>query len=235
MAFQKTPQPTAGHPVLRGGKAWIWATWLAKLLGGDECRWSAWFKAHYKYEKVAEEESERLVEWNRDHSRMMRERRAELEEMGWTVAVEAQNEFKLEGETAVVAGKPDILATMVDAAGKALQALVIDGKTGRERDSDRWQVLIYLYALVRLRKDLPKKFSGEVHYKVGDRRVPVRVGELTPARVDDLVKMVKVIAADEPPAKAPSRQECKRCNIGPADCPERFKEAAAQVTVAAGF
>jgi CRISPR/Cas system-associated exonuclease Cas4 (RecB family) len=220
----------------RTGKSYIWVTWLAKLLGGDECLWSAWFKSHFKYDKVAEEEGEQLVEWNRNHSRMMRERRAELEEMGWSVAVEAQNEFKLEGETAIVAGKPDLLATLADAQGVKLEALVIDGKTGRERDSDRWQVLIYLYALVRLRKDLPKKLAGEVHYKTSDRRIPVRLTDLTPARVDDIVKMVKVIAGDNPPAKAPSRQECRRCNIGPADCPDRFKERTAPVDAAvAGF
>lgn len=202
----------------RGGKPYIWVTWLAKLLGGNQCLWSAWFKAHFKYQKVVEDEGFELAAWARDHDRMMRDRREELEEAGWNVATESQNEFKLEGQGAVVAGKPDIVATMPG------HILVVDGKTGRERQSDWWQVLIYLFALPKSRPALVGKIVGEIHYKVGDKRVPVRPSELTEARLDDVVKMVKTIASPTPPRRSPSRDECKRCNIGFADCQERFKE-----------
>lgn len=210
----------------RGGKPYIWVTWLSGLLGGKQCLWSAWFKAHYKYQKF-EEEASQLAEWNRDHNRMMRDRREELEEAGWTVMVENQNEFKLEGAVAVVAGKPDIVATMPG------HVLIVDGKTGRERDSDWWQVLLYLFAVPRSRPDLVGDLVGEIHYKRGDKRITVKPSELTPERLDDLVKIIKVVGGNEPPSKAPSRDECKRCNIGAADCPERFRELAASATTLA--
>jgi CRISPR/Cas system-associated exonuclease Cas4 (RecB family) len=213
----------------RSGKPYIWATWLSKLLGGDQCLWSGWFKAHFKYEKF-EKQAEQLAEWNRDHGRLMRDRRTELEEAGWTVFVENQNEFKLEGETATVAGKPDIIATMPG------HLLVVDGKTGRQRDSDIWQMLLYLFALPKSRPDLVGALVGELQYKRGDVRITVKPSQLTSARRSDLITMIRTLASDTPPSKAPSRHECERCNIGPQDCPERFVERpAATAVAAAGF
>lgn len=208
----------------RKGKPYIWATWLAKLLGGQQCVWAAWFKAHYKYEKF-EEQAADLVKWNQDHERLMRARKRELEAEGWTCFVEEQNAFALEGQAAIVAGKADLIAVKGD------HVLVIDGKTGRERESDIWQVLIYLFALPKSRPDLPKNVEGEVHYTNGD--VNLTPLELTPERVQQIVDLVKVVGADTPPAKKPSRDECRRCNIGARDCPERV--GAPQRTLVAEF
>lgn len=215
--------------VPRKGLAYIWATWLAQLLGGKSCVWRVWFMAHFKYEKVVEEEAFDLVAWNREHNKLMRERKAELEEVGWTVSVEDENSFKLEGTSAVLAGKPDLVATMPG------RVLVIDGKTGRERDSDIWQVLIYLFALPKSRPDLKGELEGEVQYKHGDKRLTVSSAELTPQRMDDMVKLIKTIGGPTPPAKAPSRDECRRCNIGAKDCPERFKDKQIANVMTAAF
>lgn len=211
----------------RDGKPYIWVTWLSTLLGGKSCVWAAWFKAHFKYTKF-EDDASQLAEWNRDHTRMMRDIRAELEENGWTVAVEDANSFKLEGVAAIVAGKPDIIATMPG------HVLVIDGKTGRERDSDWWQVLIYLFALGLSRQDLVGDTRAELHYKSGKRvrLVPI---DLNDNRRDDIVQMVKAVAADKAPPRSPSRDECKRCNIGFADCPERYRERAAATSSVGAF
>lgn len=221
--------PTPGHPVPRGGKPYIWVTWLSGLLGGKQCIWAAWFKAHYKYAKVAEEEAFDLASWSRDHNRLMRQRKVELEEAGWTVTTEGQNEFTLEGASAVLAGKPDIIATMPG------RVLIVDGKTGRERDSDVWQVLLYLFAFPKCRPDVVGDLEGEVHYKQGDQRVTVSAAELSRDRLDDIVTMIKAIGGPAPPTKAPSRDECKRCNIGRADCPERFTERASAPVMASEF
>lgn len=196
------------------GKAYIWVTWLAKLLGGQQCVWSAWFKAHYQYDKY-EPQAADLVKWNRDHEKLMAARRRQLEADGWTVTVEDQNAFQLEGQRAIVAGKMDLVAVKGD------RVLVVDGKTGRERDSDIWQVLLYLWALPRARKDLPTHLEGEVHYKAGD--VSLTPEELTPERITRIVDLVKVIGSATPPPKRPSREECRFCNIGPADCPQRVE------------
>ena len=198
----------------RTGKSYIWVTHLAKLLGGHRCTWSAWFKAHHRYDKF-EEQALDLVKWNREHTVLMTARVKELEADGWTVMVEDQNAFKLEGEVAIVAGKPDIVAT------KPGHILVVDGKTGRERESDLWQVLFYLFALPKSRPDLVGELVGEVQYAKGDVRITVTPADLDDARMGQLVALIKTVAGSEPPPKTPSRDECKRCSIGVKDCPQR--------------
>jgi CRISPR/Cas system-associated exonuclease Cas4 (RecB family) len=208
----------------RTGKAAIWVTWLAKLLGGHRCIYSAWFKSHYRYDKF-EEQALDLVKWNREHNALMAARVKELEADGWTVMVEDQNAFKLEGEVAVVAGKPDIVAT------KPGQVLVVDGKTGRERESDLWQVLFYLFAIPKSRPDLKGDLVGEVQYAKGDVRITVTPADLDETRMEQLVGLIKTVAGSVPPPKAPSRAECKVCNIGHRDCPQRV---GAEQTTAVG-
>lgn len=210
----------------RSGKPYVYVTWLAKILGGRQCLWAAWFMSHFKYQKF-EAEAFDLAEWNRDHARLMRDRATELEENGWTVATEDQNKFALEGTSAVVAGKPDIVATMPG------HILIVDGKTGRARESDWWQVLLYLFAWPIARPEMRGALEGEIHYKQNDRRLSVTLQELTDQRRDDIVQLVKVVAGERPPRRAPSRDECARCNIGFADCPERFKETQLAPTTAA--
>lgn len=208
----------------RTGKPYIWVTWLAKLLGGQRCVWSAWFKAHYKYDKF-EEMAADLVKWNREHNALMAARVKELEADGWTVMVEDQNAFKLEGASAVVAGKPDIVAT------KAGQVMVVDGKTGRERESDLWQVLFYLFAIPKSRPDLVGELVGEVQYAKGDVRITVTPADLDEVRMGQLLDLIKTVAGADAPPKTPSRAECKTCNIGSRDCPQRV---GAEQTTAVG-
>jgi len=197
----------------RTGLPYIYVTWLAKLLGGQQCLWSAWFKSHFKYDKY-EEQAMDLVKWNRDHTALMARRRKALEAEGWTVFVEDQNAFRLEGKTAVIAGKPDIVAVKDD------QVLVVDGKTGRQRESDIWQVLFYLYALPKSRPDLVGVLCGEVEYKSGEC-LTVTPEELAD-RMSAIVDLIRIVSADTPPKRTPSRPECKVCNIGPRDCPARI-------------
>lgn len=200
----------------RKSKPYIWVTWLAKLLGGNQCVWAAWFKAHYRYQKF-EEQAADLAKWNQDHTRMMLARRRALERDGWVVTVEDQNAFALEGRTAIVAGKADLIAVKGD------RVLVVDGKTGRERESDIWQVLLYLFALPKSRPDLPTtNIEGEVHYAHAD--ITLTPEGLTEPRVAQIVALVKTVGSDTPPPKTPSREECRRCNIGFSDCPQRVGE-----------
>lgn len=204
--------------VLRKGKPYIYATWLAKLLGGQQCVWSAWFKAHYKYDKHEEMASD-LVQWNRDHNELMRKRRLELEREGYVVTAEDLNAFRLELPTAVIAGKPDLLAR------KDGLVLVVDGKTGSERESDIWQVLLYLRALPKCRTDLVGvRLEGEVQYKRDDNRVAVTPDEWTPDRVEHVTSLIRLVGGSQAPPRVPSSHECRQCNIGPADCPVRIRQ-----------
>lgn len=211
-----------------GNKVWIWSTWLAKAIANradtHQCLYSPWFKVRYKYDKY-EEQATDLSKWNRDHTKLMKARRAELEADGWTIYEEDANSFKLEGAAAIVSGKPDLIAVKGD------QVLVVDGKTGRERDSDIWQVLIYIYAIQKARPELAdKRLEAEVHYRTGD--VTLTPAEFTPERQQQMVSMIGILASEEPPKKVPSRAECRFCNIGVKDCPERVTRDREAVAVA---
>jgi hypothetical protein len=212
-----TRTPTYGHPVRRDGKPYLWCTWIAKLLGGDvHCQWAAWFKAHYKYAKIADPNAANLVEWNREHTALMAEIRQELADHGWTCAVEDDNSFRLEGAAATLGGKPDLIGRMPG------HLIVIDGKTGRRRDSDTWQVLIYLYAILLLKWDVGRTVTGEVRYRASTGSVPATA--LTPERTGAITRMIHLVASETPPGRTPSRYDCGRCDISREDCPARVVE-----------
>lgn len=205
------------------GKPYIWVTWLAGLLGGDRCYWKVWFKARFKYEKF-ETQGADLAKWAVEHDALMKIRRTQLEKQGYKTTVEGDNDFKLEGNTADVAGKPDLIAVHPGDADVPKHGIISDGKTGRKKDSDRWQVLLYLYAVVKrkCRPDLPAEMSGEIYYKRGDEQVDVALAELTPAAEAEIVRVIKIVASEEEPRRWPSKDECFKCNIPKRECPERL-------------
>ena len=213
----------------RKGKPYIWVTWIAKLLGGNDCVWSAWFKAHYKYDKH-ETMGGALVKWNRDHKALMKARVAELVRAGYSVTEEDDNKIKLEGERAEIGGKPDAIARYNPPAGSLASphTILVDGKTGRQKQADWWQVLIYLLCIVKYkcRDDMVGEVSGEIYYKVGSDGQPeereVRLKEME-QHAPQIIEMIKRVAGDDEPPRKPSHDECKYCDIGPADCPDRYK------------
>ena len=233
-------QPKPGQPIRRSGKPYIWVTWLSGILGGKQCVWAAWFKAHFRYQKH-ETQGADLAEWSADHDALMRARRKELERIGYEVTAESENDFQLEGQAAVIAGKADLIARhRANSAehGVTPHTIVIDGKTGAQRNSDFWQVLLYLFAFdrpeLRARLKLVGEITGEIQYKRGDVRQEVARASLDRVRIGEIVDIVKVIASNDPPKRVPSRSECDRCNIGPSDCPERYAARQPATTVAVG-
>ena len=58
----------------------------------------------------------------------------------YVVWLDDQNAFRLQGTSASLAGKPDIIAANDE------EAVIIDVKTGQENPSHTIQVMIYLYA-----------------------------------------------------------------------------------------
>lgn len=225
-------KPMPGHPVRRA-KPYIWSTWLAKLAGGDQCLWSGWFKAQHQYAKH-EENAQQLQEWNRAHTQLMTARKLELQREGYVVYGEEQNAFTVIGQAADVAGKPDLIGVKPD------HALLVDGKTGRQRDSDIWQVLIYLWGIPRSASDIrdvlqDKALEGEVHYQRGDERIAVSAPD--ESQIAHVVSLITVLSGPEAPSAAPSKHECGRCNIGPQDCPVRYRDRVRQApaSAAVGF
>ena len=78
-----------------------------------------------------------------NHTALLNQHRERWEQQGYTVLTKGQNSFNLRGSSAVLAGKPDLVARRRD------EVTVIDAKTGRPSPVHATQVLIYMYALPR--------------------------------------------------------------------------------------
>jgi hypothetical protein len=121
-----------------------------------------------------------------------------------------RNSFKYRHKSGVLlAGKPD-LVVLRDGS-----VLVIDCKTGRERVSDRVQVMIYMCVLPLC---VPELKSRLVY--------PARVVDIPPEAVEDgfredLDYFLDFLASDAPPEPAPSTRECLFCDITADDCSSR--------------
>lgn len=216
----------------------VWTTWITGLLSGDKhCRWAAWFKAHYYYEKVDEDEQRAaaLRKWKGEHADMVRDRVAALVADGWRVSVEAQNKFFVRGQSATLAGGPDILAVRDGApvvgravafdpslasARAAKEAVVEDCKTGMRRDSDHWQVMIYMLFLPShhpaLKAD-PRPLAGAVVYRDGIHGIPPSAADADATQ--RVGAAIREAGGPVAPPRTPSADECRYCDI--AACPDR--------------
>jgi len=191
----------------RFGKPYVWVTWLTRLLAGENvCEYALWYRAHYKYPKTADANFD-SAGWTADHTALVQRRAREL---GGILTLEDQNDFKLVGESAVLAGKMDIVAKELGTA------LVSDAKTGKKHDADFWQVLLYLFAIkfmrVKERRWDLGRVRGEVVYRDGVV-LDVNAEDLTPDREASIVRLLKVAGAEHAPEARPSLKECRFCDI----------------------
>lgn len=200
---------------------YIWTTWITGLLASDDqCRYASWFKAHFQYEKVGRT-SGNLTKWKADHGAMVTARHASLIADGWTVFLEGQNKFTLEGKVATLAGTPDLVAV------REQEALVVDCKSGQQRDKDFWQVCVYLMVLPLTHpacKD--RRLVGEVEYR--EHALRIQPEEFTLAMRDQITAQIRETGSPTPPARVPSFRECLFCDIGKADCPDRIEKRVQQ-------
>lgn len=211
----------------RHGKPYIWVTWLTGWLADeDRCAWAAWFRAHYRAEKRPDPDFS-LDAWKADHKAMREREAARLREQGFIVAEEL--EVKVEGAAAILAGKVDLLGVKYeDALGPVTDAVIVECKTGRERGSDYYQAVIYVWALPLKMTNLAGVIRAEVVYKDGTRK-PVTKEEIGP-KVKDVIDAIKLVAAKAAPDRTPTYAECSRCDVTDDDCPQRVKEAEVAVT-----
>jgi len=193
----------------------IWITWIAKLMGGNaQCRWAAWFKAHFHYDKLPETTGWNVENWTMEHNALLRGRKATLEAQGFTVFVEDQNTLDIVGKSGIwVSGKPDLVALTPDGA----EFWVEDAKTGAPKTCDHAQVGIGMLLLPHTNKD-----------RVGDRHPRGNViykNSLAPVKPIDpklFSQTVDLIGGPIAPDKTPSWGECRYCDIP--DCRVRVME-----------
>ena len=202
----------------RPGKPYVWVTWITGLLSGEEkCAWRYWVKArHQSYQKPPEdpEDKKKLQEWNKLHDAMVVSRAERLKQEGYEVRVEDANSFRLVGDIATLAGKPDVIGLKP----KEKYAILVDEKSGRPKDRYIWQVMIYQFA--KKLTDLKGwTIHGEVEYQ--QQVVPVSDALLTQDATRAISDVVKRIVVTEPP-RVPSAAECKYCDV--VACPDRYKE-----------
>lgn len=203
----------------RWGKPYIWPTWLTGLIAGEKnCWWAAWFRAHYKYQKLDDPSGTDLSRWRADHATMVTTIATELRRDGYRVSVEDQNDLRITGDKAILGGKPDVIAVF----GDGDHARIVDAKTGRQRDSDFWQVLIYMMLTTLQGGRLHGlQVTGTVRYKDGFL-VPATMADLERSK-KDILRVIHSVASPEAPPYTPSVRECKYCDI--ACCPARVSEA----------
>ena len=188
-------------------------TWLTALLAGDaHCEWATWFRAHNTYTKRPSDFN--LTIWKSQHSDMVRTRAASLKAEGYSVYLENQNKMHIEGRAVTLGGCPDIIAV---GAG---EGLIVDCKTGQQRDSDVFQVMVYMLALPLMRHAASVgSLRGEVQYR--DHVISIPPDAITLEFRERFRNLMARISAQEPATKVPSYHECRFCDIGPDDCPER--------------
>lgn len=197
----------------RFGKPYAYVTWLTSLLAGEsQCEYAPWFKAHFKYQKRVDPDFH-LAAWSAQHAEMVKATADQMVTDGWTVTTEDENGFKLDGQAAVVSGKPDLVGT------RDGMALILDCKTGRQRNSDWWQVLLYLWAN-RYARRWPEAVTGQVVYRAA--AATVQSEELTSERAGAIVALIRRVSQHESPEPKPSPGECRFCDLTREDCPSRI-------------
>ena len=157
------------------------------------------------------------AQWMPNHTALLNKRIAEWELSHYSVAIEGQNSFQLRGKSVTLAGKPDLI-TQRDG-----QAVIVDVKNGQDSPSHVVQVIIYLYAIPRaLERYRTLKLRGQATYLDHTVRIPAEA--VDDQFMQNLRALIRRLAADQPSARVPSRQECRFCDISAADCPERVDE-----------
>ncbi len=206
----------------RTGLPYLYVTWLTGLLSGeDSCLWAAHFKARFTHKQKPR--SFDLAAWSADHGVKVRERAEVLRNDGWSVGVEDQNAFRLSlNGQIMLAGKPDLIAV------RGIDVRIEDVKTGKPKDKDLHQILLYFYAFPKAHPHLANhRVSGTVLYN--GHVVDIAASRFDDARRKAIVALLKRIADPLAPERTPSSRECGFCSIDVGDCPERIDAETAVV------
>ena len=182
-----------------------------------QCPWSVWFRTHYKYDRSQRDFDS--AKWNASHRALLEERLLQLQAEGWAVFVEGENWFEIVGRQHVVkiAGKPDILAI------RDRQVWVEDCKTGRKKNSDLYQVLLYMLLLPLSHPQCRGvKLQGRLVYP--DGAIDISSDQVNDAFKAQFREVIAILSSADPPRKVPSFQECRYCDISAQYCPERVED-----------
>lgn len=211
----------------RRGDPRIWITHVTGLMADeDHCRWAAWFKARFTYEKDSDDFDSK--EYRAKHKLARDQRVEELRAEGWQVRTEDAVRFEVRGKSTstVLAGKPDIVAFKHDEK----RILVGDPKTGKKYLKHWYQLAIYVKWVKRSLGDRYADYSVEgelLYYDVEDglprllERIELKPEEITPNVMQVIVTELQTVGMGLAPEKSPSEMECLYCDIPRLECPEK--------------
>ena len=184
---------------LRATGPYVWVTWLPRLLSGqNSCEWAIWFRAQHDGWSWGRMPSDfDQTGWLMNHTALLNEQRQRWEQQGYTVLTEEQNSLNLRGSSALLAGKPDLVARRRD------EITVIDIKTRRPSPAHTAQVLIYMYALPRAMKRYRGLSSaGQVDYP--DHVVDIPAGAVDGSFVENLSGLTQRLSSQVAARRVPS-------------------------------
>ncbi len=187
----------------------IWVTWLAKAMAGEYgCLYGIWFQVHNQLTEKRPSDFD-LIKYQMDHSRLLTELTLEL----------ADREVAPLREIGLACEFPECGATLKGKVDCALigptAAELYDCKTGKEKQSDLIQVLLYMYMLGRMPAHSARVISGAVVY--ADHRLPVP--HLPEGFEENVRYFVEKLSDPTPLPKSPG-EDCRFCNLTTSDCPE---------------
>lgn len=205
-------------------RPYVWVTWLPRLLSGNNrCEWASWFKAQHEGSSWKHAPSTfDHTRWALNHTALLRVEQKRLEADDATVRVERQNQFRLRGWYATLAGMPDLVSL------KDGQAVIHDVKSGEPHASHAIQVMLYMWAFPLARREYAgMPVAGRVVYE--DHAVDVPPSAIGTTFIDHVADLIKRLADTEQPSpRTPSQSECAFCEITDADCPDRIEEDVAE-------
>lgn len=200
-------------------KPYVWISWLAEVMAGaKECRFPRWYSTHYQGFAEAPSDFD-LVKWTSEHNEAVQKEAARLRAEGWEVFLENGNKLHLVGKNgAALGGKADIVAH------KGEDHVVIDVKTGKQKDADFHQVSLYVACLPIAGPEhcQGKTLRGEVLYKDHRQEVPASIAE-DPTFRASFKGAMDLLASEKDPGKEPSYFGCRWCKLTKADCAERVE------------
>ena len=201
----------------RRESTYVWVTWVNRLLSGEDyCEWSSWFRANYEGNSYKKEPSNfDTAKWHMEHAELLLKTRQKFEDDGYEVFIQNQNRVRLQGQTAMLSGVPDLIGL----SGSI--GVVVDVKTGQPSPSHSTQVLMYMYALEKHDSRF-KDVSVEGRIVYSDHDVFIPAGSVTEKFVSSLGSLMRRLSSKIPAVKVPSEQECAYCPITTEDCEERI-------------
>lgn len=179
---------------------------LAKVATSDmPCLLPAWRKAHGGYDRLASDFDS--FRWRRRHDAAIARRKAELEELGYTVEVERANWFREPARGSVdLLGCPDIVAR-----SSSLE-LIEDVKTGTPLDAHIVQVQPYLAVRARRGGLSGRAIAGRVAYSNGSA-VDVPLTSVDVEFKSRIATILDKIESTSAPDAAPSFAACRFCDL----------------------